>query len=112
MKLIKAYIHHVRTAPVVQALADAGYRPLELLEVKGTLKPLAGEEPYYSAEGVGLFIGEVRVEVVCEDSQAEEVTNIIRAHGGVGPRVSGWIYISPIDQALPVGGDPQDVPKA
>lgn len=38
MKLIKAYVHHVRTADVVQALADAGYRNLALFDVKGTLK--------------------------------------------------------------------------
>lgn len=28
MKLIKAFIHHIRTADVVQALAEAGFRNL------------------------------------------------------------------------------------
>ena len=106
MKLIKAYIHHVRTAQVVQALADAGYRNLALLEVKGTLKPLTDEERYYSADGVGLLIGEVRLELVCEDAQVDEVTNLIRTSGRIGSHLSGWIYVSPIDQALPVGGNP------
>ena len=106
MKLIKAYIHHVRTAQVVQALADAGYRNLALLEVKGTLKPLTDEERYYSANGVGLLIGEVRLELVCEDGQVDEVTTLIRTSGRIGSHLSGWIYVSPIDQALPVGGNP------
>ena len=106
MKLIKAYIHHVRTAQVVQALADAGYRNLALLEVKGTLKPLTDEERYYSANGVGLLIGEVRLELVCEDAQVDEVATLIRTTGRIGSHLSGWIYVSPIDQALPVGGNP------
>jgi hypothetical protein len=40
MKLIKAFIHHVRTAAVVEALTDAGYRNLTLLDVRGMLKPV------------------------------------------------------------------------
>ena len=106
MKLIKAYIHHVRTAQVVQALADAGYRNLALLEVKGTLKPLTDEERYYSADGVGLLIGEVRLELVCDDGQVDEVTTLIQTSGRIGAHLSGWIYVSPIDRALPVGGKP------
>lgn len=107
MKLIKAYIHHVRTTEVVQALADAGYRNLALFDVKGTLKPLSDEEQYYSADGVGLLIGEVRLELVCEDSEVDTVTTIIRTHGQIGrSRVSGWIYVSPIDQAVAIGGSP------
>lgn len=107
MKLIKAYIHQIRTAPVVEALADAGFRNLALLDVKGTLKPLSDDEQYYSANGVGLLIGEVRLELVCEDNDAAAVTTIIRTHGQIGqPRVSGWIYVSPIEEALPIGGGP------
>lgn len=106
MKQIKAYIHNVRTAQVVQALADAGYRNLALLDVKGTLKPLTDEERYYSRDGVGLLIGEVRLELVCEDHQTDEVTSIIRTHGRVGSLLSGWVYVSAVEQALAVGGAP------
>lgn len=107
MKLVKAYIHQIRTAQVVQALADAGYRNVALLDVKGTLKPLSDDERYYSADGIGLLIGEVRLELVCEDSEVDAVTTIIRTHGRIGrPRVSGWIYVSSVEQALPIGGNP------
>lgn len=105
MKLIKAYIHQIRTAQVVQALADAGFRNLALLDVKGTLKPLSDNERYYSPEGIGLLIGEVRLELACEDREADAVTTIIRTHARIGPQVSGWVYVSPIEQALPIGGD-------
>jgi len=106
MKLIKAYVHHVRTADVVQALADAGYRNLALFDVKGTLKALNDDERYYSAEGAGLLIGEVQLELVCDDIEVVAATAIIRTHGQIGSQVSGWVYVSPIDQALPIGGEP------
>ena len=108
MKQIKAYLHHIRTAEVVQALADIGQRNLALLEVKGTLKPLSDNERYYSAEGAGLLIGEVRLELVCEDGDVDAVTALIRTHGRIGQQISGWIYVSSIDQALPIGGEPRN----
>lgn len=104
MKQVKAYIHHIRTANVVQALADAGFRNLALLEVKGTLKPLSDDERYYSSQAAGLLIGEVRLELVCEDGEVAPVIEILREHGRIGPQVSGWVYVSTIEQALPIGG--------
>lgn len=104
MKLVKAYVHHVRTAEVVQHLADAGYRNLALLDVRGTLKAFNDDERDYSCAGAGL-IGEIQLELVCEDSEVIAATSIIRTHGQIGPQVSGWVYVSPIDLALPIGGE-------
>lgn len=58
MKQIKAFIHHVRSAIVVEALRDAGYKNLTLLDVKGTLKPLSESEQSYSTDA-GVVISEV-----------------------------------------------------
>lgn len=111
MKLIKAYIHHIRTADVVQALADAGYRNLALLDVKGTLKPLSDDEQYYSADGVSLLIGEVRLEMACEDGEVDAIAAIIEAHARIGSRVCGWIYVAPLDEARPIGGTPGEAAR-
>ena len=104
MKQVKAYIHHVRTNAVVQALTDAGYRNIALLDAQGTLKPLNEDERNYSSEGGGLLIGEARLELVCEDAEVDTVTAIIRTHGRIGSTVSGWIYVSAMEQVLPIGG--------
>jgi nitrogen regulatory protein P-II 1 len=103
MKLIKAFIHHVRSADVVEALRDAGYKNLTLLDVKGTLKPLNESELDLTSEA-GVVISEVRVSLVCEDAEVDDVTNIIRKEGRIGVNTSGWVYVSPIEQALPIGG--------
>jgi nitrogen regulatory protein P-II 1 len=50
MKQIKAFIHHVRSAIVFEALRDAGYKNITLLDVKGTLKPLNESEQTYSTD--------------------------------------------------------------
>lgn len=103
MKQIKAFIHHVRSAVVVEALREAGYKNITLLDVKGTLKPLSESEQLYSTDA-GAVISEIRISLVCEDSQIDEVTGIIRRTGRIGENISGWVYVSPIDQALPIGG--------
>ena len=105
MKQIKAYIHHVRTNAVVEALVDAGYKNIALLDVKGTLKPLSDDERNYSSEGGGLLIGEARLELVCEDADVDEVTAIIRTRGRIGSDISGWVFVSAMEQMLPIVGD-------
>ncbi|PKM09364.1 MAG: transcriptional regulator [Gammaproteobacteria bacterium HGW-Gammaproteobacteria-4] len=104
MKLIKAFIHHVRTPDVIQALADAGFRNLTLEDVRGTLKPLPLEERDYSTDMAGLVISEVRLSLVCNDEEVDAATAIIRAKARVGSGISGYVYVSPVEQALPIGG--------
>ncbi|MDX2300464.1 MAG: P-II family nitrogen regulator [Xanthomonadaceae bacterium] len=109
MKLIKAFIHHVRVAAVVEALADAGYRNLTLHDVKGMLKPITENERDYTHETAGMVISEVRVSLVCNDEDVDAVTSIIRTTARVGSGISGYVYVSPVDQALPIGG-PENEP--
>lgn len=111
MKLIKAFVHHVRAAEVVQALADAGFRNITLQNVMGMLKPVNESEQTYSAEAGGLVISEVRLSLVCEDTEVDNVTAVIRRAGRIGSQISGWVYVSPVEQALPIGGDPMHEPQ-
>lgn len=106
MKLIEAYIHHVRTAAVVEALADAGFRNLTLHDVKGMLRPITENEQAYTVDAAGLVISEVRLALVVAEQQVDTVTAIIRKVGRVGrhTQVCGHVYVSPVEQALPIGG--------
>lgn len=104
MKLITAYLHHVRTTAVIDALNDAGYRNLTLQDVKGTLKPLDESEQAYSTEA-RLVISEAKLSLVCEEADVERITTIIRDTGKIGTEISGWVYVSAIEQALPIGED-------
>ena len=104
MKQINAFVHHIRSAAVVDALRDAGVTNITLLDVKGTLKPLSESEQEFSVRAGLVVISEVRISLVCEDDDVARVTDIIRQEGRIGPNISGWVYVSPIEQALPIGG--------
>lgn len=106
MKRIEAYLHQVRIAAVIDALADAGYRNVTLHDVKGMLRPITERERDYSLEAAGSIISEVQLALVVEDGKVDAVTSIIRTAGQVGKHehVCGYVYVSPIDQAMPIGG--------
>lgn len=103
MKMITALLHHIRVTDVVDALNDAGYHNLMLHDVKGTLKPLGEFEKTYSTEA-RVVISEVKLTLVCEDSEMEDIANIIRTKGRIGTDISGWVYATTIDHAWPIGG--------
>lgn len=50
------------------------------------------------------MISEVRLSLVVEDAEVEAVTAIIRTVGRVGSGISGYVYVSPVEQMLPIGG--------
>ncbi len=102
MKEIRAYVHHVRSAAVVEALCEAKYKNITLIDVKGTLKALSESEQDYSS-GAGVIISEVQVSLICEDQQVNDVVAIIQRTAKIGPKVSGWVMVYPIDQLLPIG---------
>ena len=104
MKLIKAFVHHVRTAAVVEALADAGYRNLTMHDVRGMLKPITEAEGDFTSEAGTLVISEAQLSLVVPDDEVAGVLAIIQRVAPVGPSVSGYIYVSPVDQMLPIGG--------
>lgn len=104
MKLIKAFIHHVRAGSVVQALADGGFRNLTLHDVRGMLKPITVNEQDFSTDSGGLVISEVRLSLVVEDQEVEAATSIIRTVARVGAHVSGYVYVSPVEQMFTIGG--------
>ena len=102
MKLIRTHIHHARVAAVIQALADAGLRKLVVLDVKGTLPLVFEKERDYSIETSELFISEAQLDLVCEDDEVATATAIIRKQARIGPRISGWIYVFAIEEALAI----------
>ena len=110
MKLVKAFIHHVRAASVVEALADAGFRNLTLQDVRGMLKPITETERDFTADASGLVISEVRLTLVVEDQEVEAATAIIRTVARVGPHISGYVYVSPVEQMFAIGDESDPLP--
>ncbi len=96
MKEVKAYIHVNRAADVVRVLKKAGFTSLMLVEVKGTFAALDAQEQEYSTELGARVITEIKLELVCQDEQVDEVVGLIRDNAQTGRERSGAIYISDI----------------
>jgi nitrogen regulatory protein P-II 1 len=113
MKEIKAYIHNQRIADVIRALkesgqcnanADAGCRNLAVIQVRILLKAVYAREQHYSIELAEEVINESKLELLCEDHQVDELTEIIERVGRYGQAEAGWIYVTDIVKAIPIGG--------
>ena len=105
MKEIKAFIHRNRIADVIRVLKDAGFKSLSVIDVKGMLKALDTREQNYSIEVGEKVITEVKLELVCDDERVDEAVNLIREHACTGQALAGWVYVSEIITALPIGYD-------
>ncbi len=104
MKEIKAFIHRNRIADVVRALKRANFRNLTVIDVKGMLNALDVREQDYSIEIGEPVITEVKLELVCQDDgSTAEAVRIIQENARTGQPEAGWIYISEIQAALPIG---------
>ena len=99
MKEIKAFVHRGRAADIVHALLAKGFDQVSLVDVKGTLESLTSAETEYSVEYGASVITEVKIEVVCADTEVEQALEIIRTQGHTS-RASGWIYVSAIEQGM------------
>jgi nitrogen regulatory protein P-II 1 len=104
MKEVKAFVHRHRVAEVVHALNTAGYRHLTVIDVRGLLRALSAREEEYSIELGERVTHEVRLELVCEDAAVERAIQLIGLHARTGQAIAGWVYVSPVERAIPING--------
>ena len=102
MKEIKAVVHRGRVAEIVHALSAAGYRHFTVIDVRGLLRALSAREEEYSIELGERVTNEIRLELVCADQEVDRAVQLIRLHGRTGQAIAGWVYVSPVDLALPI----------
>ena len=99
MKCIKAFVHRNRVGDLVHVLEAAGFRQLSLIDVRGLLRAITEREQEYSVELGGTVISEVQMEVYCEDDAVDRAVEIFRLVARTGKPASGWVYVTPVDEA-------------
>ena len=102
MKQIKAFVHRNRVSDLIHALEAGGFRHLSLFGVKGLLRALSAREQDYSVEIGERVITEVQMELFCDDTDVDRAVEIFRSVGRTGKADAGWIYVSPIEQSIPI----------
>lgn len=112
MKEIKALIHLNRVADVIQALADQGYldpanprrcRNLNVSATQSLLRALNAQEQRYSVELGQPVINESKLELLCDDDQADALVALIARTARTGQSEAGWVYVSGVEYAMQIG---------
>lgn len=112
MKEIKAFIHKNRIGDVVQALLHHGHlesnhadhcRNISVAEIQSLSQALDSREQRFSVELGQAVIAEARLELLCEDDHVDEIVALILDTARTGQEEAGWIYITNIERAIPIG---------
>ncbi|MBP6338940.1 MAG: P-II family nitrogen regulator [Vitreoscilla sp.] len=111
MKEIKAYVHRSRVADVIAALkaspawaaaVKASRHNLAVYMVKGSLLPLDDEERHYSLDLGDEVVNEYKLELLCEDTEVEELVQAICRAAHTGLAHSGLVTVTTLDQAISI----------
>ena len=100
MKQITCVIKPFKLDEVREALADVNVTGLTVTEVKGFGRQKGHTELYRGAEYVVDFLPKVKIEVVVEDGQTDNVVEAIANAARTGRIGDGKIFVSAIEQAI------------
>ena len=100
MKKVEAIIKPFKLEDVKDALAEIGITGMTVSEVKGYGRQKGHSELYRGAEYVVDFLPKVKMEMVVEDSQEEQVINTIVEAARTGKIGDGKIFVSDIEKIV------------
>lgn len=97
MQLVTAVIKPHMLDEVKEALRGVGISGMTVSEVKGFGRQGGHTETYRGAEYRVDFIPKVKVEIVIEDTDAQQVIDAISASAQTGKIGDGKIWLTPVD---------------
>jgi nitrogen regulatory protein P-II 1 len=100
MKKVEAIIKPFKLDDVKDALHEVGVSGMTVTEVKGFGRQKGHTELYRGAEYVIDFLPKVKVEVVVEDSQVDNVIDAIATAARTTRIGDGKIFVSAVEDAI------------
>ena len=100
MKKVEAIIKPFKLDEVKEALQEVGIQGLSVLEAKGFGRQKGHTELYRGAEYVVDFLPKVKIEVVVDDAQVDQVTEAIVNAAKTGKIGDGKIFVTSVEQAV------------
>jgi nitrogen regulatory protein P-II 1 len=85
---------------VVQALESSGFTNMTVVDVKAIRKGINPKDLDYSLELAERYMNAAKLEIVLEDDHVELVKEIIAKTARTGRKGDGFIYVSPVDDAI------------
>ncbi len=102
MKKIEAIVRPHVVDDIREALQEAGFRGMTMIEVKGFGRQKGHTEVYRGAEYQVDFLPKVKLEIVVADARLEKAISIIINCAKSGKVGDGKIFISQVDEAIRV----------
>jgi nitrogen regulatory protein P-II 1 len=102
MKLIVAVIKPFKLTDVKEALKNAGVQGMTLTEVNGFGRQRGHTEVYRGAEYEIDFVPKIRLEVLVDDGQADDVVDAIVSSAATGKIGDGKVWVVPVETAVRV----------
>jgi nitrogen regulatory protein P-II 1 len=102
MKKIEAVIKPFKLDEVKEALHEVGVQGMTVTEVRGFGRQKGHTELYRGAEYVVDFLPKVKIEVVVENGQVDDVVEAIQNAARTGRIGDGKIFISPVENVIRV----------
>jgi nitrogen regulatory protein PII len=102
MKKIEAIIKPFKLDDVKEALNEIGIKGMTISEVKGYGRQKGHKEIYRGAEYVVDFIPKVKIEVIVDAAQVDQVVTKIKESAYTGKIGDGKIFILPVEEVIRV----------
>jgi nitrogen regulatory protein P-II 1 len=102
MKKIEAIVKPFRVDAVKEALKEINIQGMTISEVKGYGRQKGHKEIYRGAEYVVDFIPKVKMEIIVDAAQVDEVLGCIRQAAKTGKIGDGKIFVLPVDEVVRV----------
>ena len=102
MKFVSAIIKPFKLDEVREALTAIGIQGLAVTEVKGYGRQKGHTEIYRGAEYVVDFIPKVKMDVIVQDEQVDQVIDTILKVARTGKIGDGKIFVLPVERVIRV----------
>ena len=100
MNKIEAIIKPFKLDEVKEALHEVGVKGMSVTEVKGFGRQKGHTETYRGAEYIVDFLPKLKIEIVVEKSETEQVIEKILAAAGTGKIGDGKIFVLPVEEVI------------
>src|ERR1035441_6650269 len=102
VKLVVAVVKPFKLDDVKESLKTLGVHGMTVSEVQGFGRQRGHTEVYRGAEYEVEFVPKVRLEIVVDDAQVEEVTTAVVDSAGTGKIGDGKVWILPVEEVVRV----------
>ncbi len=102
MKLVVAVVKPFKLDDVKEALKTMGIHGLTVSEVQGFGRQRGHTEVYRGAEYQVEFVPKVRLEIVVDDGQVDDVVNAVVDTAATGKIGDGKVWVVPVDEVVRV----------